>query len=398
VIAKEILKKVRRIELHTRQVVNTLLGGEYHSAFKGQGVEFAEVREYQMGDDVRTIDWNVTARYGRPFVKVFEEERELTVMLMVDASSSGEFGSVEQTKNEIAVELCALLAFSAIKNNDRVGLIVFTDRIERFVPPKKGRKHVLRVVRELLAQFEGFEVERPIVDDAPAGEAAGTAGTVGTVGTAGTVGTVGTAGTGAEKARRPHPVWGAVGSVLSLAAAGWALASLAADGAGLVLRGAIALAGIAAALSIAWAGFRPPAPTKGRGTDIAGALDFLNRVTTRRGIVFLLSDFQATDFEQPLRIARRKHDVVAITLNDPREVNLAGAGLISVEDPETGARLVVDSSDAAFRQAFERKSVSEHEERARLFRMTGVDAVDIWTDTSYVDPLVRFFTARANRL
>ena len=152
-IQKEILKKVRRIELRTRNVVNSVMSGEYHSAFRGQGIEFSEVREYQPGDDIRSIDWNVTARMGQPFVKVFEEERELTVMLLVDASSSGEFGSVHQTKNEIAVEVCALLAFSAIKNNDRVGLIVFTDRIERFIPPKKGRKHVLRVVRELLTQF-----------------------------------------------------------------------------------------------------------------------------------------------------------------------------------------------------------------------------------------------------
>jgi len=367
-IPKEILKKVRRIELRTRHVVNTLLSGEYHSAFKGQGMEFAEVREYQPGDDIRSIDWNVTARMGRPFVKIFEEERELTVMLMVDASSSGEFGSIEQTKNEIAVELCALLAFSAIKNNDRVGLIIFTDRIERFVPPKKGRKHVLRVVRELLAQFEG-QVAR---DEATAD---------------------------AGRRGRSHPVWGAVGSVLVLGTAAATIARLGmpmgpADWA---LRGAIALAGLLVTGLIAWGSFRPPQPQKGRGTDIGLALDFLNRITTRRGIVFLVSDFQATSFEKPLRAARQRHDVVAITLTDPREVSLAGVGLLSLEDPETGEQAVVDSSDRGFRELYEAHARTEQHERTRLFRVSGVDSIDVWTDKSYVDPLVRFFTARANR-
>ncbi len=380
-IPKEILKKVRRIELRTRHVVNTLLSGEYHSAFKGQGVEFSEVREYQVGDDIRSIDWNVTARYGRPFVKIFEEERELTVMLMVDASSSGEFGSVEQTKNEIAVELCAVLAFSAIKNNDRVGLIVFTDEIDRFVPPKKGRKHVLRVVRELLAQFGGFQDEaRSSRGAAPETEDT-------------------RAETDDAAPRRPRPFWGAVGSVASLAATAWLVAWLevAAGWSGWALYGAIGLAGIVLSGLVAWATFKPPAPAKGRGTDIGMALDFLNRITTRRGIVFLVSDFQATGFDRPLRVARRQHDVLAITLNDPREVSLAGAGMISVEDPETGERTVVDSSDRAFRREFEKLSRAEHEERSRLFSRTGVDAIDVWTDSSYVEPLVRFFTARANR-
>ena len=370
-IPREILKKVRRIELRTRHVVNTLLSGEYHSAFKGQGIEFDEVREYQPGDDVRTIDWNVTARSDRPFVKIFEEERELTVMLMVDASSSGEFGSVEQTKNEIAVELCAVLAFSAIKNNDRVGLIVFTDKIERFVPPKKGRRHVLRVVRELLAQFEGLNGS----DDGVAPDA------------------------GPPTRRRPHPIWGAVGTVLSLGCAGWVIADLGlpADRSGWALHGAVACAGVLLAGLVARASFRPPPPKKGRGTDVAMALDFLNRITTRRGIVFLISDFQATGFEHALRIARRRHDVVAVTLNDPREVSLTGAGLLSLEDPETGEQLVTDSSDRAFRKMFEQRAHSVQEQRIRLFKLAGVDSVDIWTDTSYVDPLVRFFTARANR-
>jgi len=360
-IPKEIFKKVRRIELRTRHVVNTLLSGEYHSAFKGQGMEFSEVREYQPGDDIRNIDWNVTARSGKPFVKIFEEERELTVMLMVDASSSGEFGSVEQTKNEIAVEICALLAFSAIKNNDRVGLIIFTDHVERFIPPKKGRKHVLRVVRELLTQFEGLENNRHSSEEPSE----------------------------AKAEQQPHPIWGAVGTVTALALAAAAIARIgmpattnewayfAAFGVG-----AMVLAGL-----IAWNSFRRPAPQKGRGTDIANALDYLNRVTTRRGIVFLISDFQATGFEQPLRIARQQHDVIAITLSDPREMSLADVGLITMEDPETGEQVVVDSSDSTFRSLFEKHASSMRSERARLL-----------TNTDYIDPLARFFTARANRL
>lgn len=362
-IQKEILKKVRRIELRTRQVVNTLLSGEYHSAFKGQGVEFAEVRAYQPGDDVRTIDWNVTARMGHPFVKVFEEERELTVMLMVDASSSGEFGSIEQTKQEIAIELCALLAFSAIRNNDRVGLIIFTDRIERFVPPKKGRKHVLRVVRELLAHSHELSAR-----DEP-------------------------------RPARPHPIWGALGciAVLGLGALTIARMGMPLTGMEWATRAAVALAALLLAGLVAWASFRPPEPQKGRGTDIAVALDFLNRVTTRRGIVFLVSDFQASGFERPLRAARQRHDVVAITITDPRETSLKGVGLLSLEDPETGEHVVIDSSDRRFRELYEGSAMRQQTSRARLFRSCRVDFIDVWTDRSYVEPLARFFTLRANR-
>jgi uncharacterized protein (DUF58 family) len=368
-IPKEILKKVRRIELRTRQVVNTVLSGEYHSAFKGQGVEFAEVREYNPGDDIRSIDWNVTARMGHPFVKIFEEERELSVMLMVDASSSGEFGSSEQTKSEIAVEVCALLAFSAIRNNDRVGLIVFTDRIEKFIPPKKGRKHVLRVVRELLTQFDGTD------DDQDGAEAE------------------------SRSDRRPHPVLAGFGTVASLLATVALLTWLGAEEAvaSWPLSLTIGALGLAAAAASSWAGLRNTAPRIGRGTDIAQALDFLNRVTTRRGIVFLVSDFQAEGFEQPLRIARRKHDLVAIRVTDARERTLSRAGLISLEDPESGDSIVVDTSDPTFRRKFEREAVAVDGVRDRIFRMCGVDTIDVSTDSSYVDPLIRFFTRRANR-
>ena len=360
----DILKKVRRIELRTRHVVNTVLSGEYHSAFKGQGIEFAEVREYLPGDDVRTIDWNVTARMGHPYVKIFDEERELTVMLLVDASSSGDFGSVEQTKNEIAVELSALLAFSAIKNNDQVGMILFTDKIEEFIPPKKGRKHVLRVIRELLARFEGLGSEAQ------------------------------------ERARRPHPILGALGGIISLVTAAGVIATMGAPVTAQQwsIAGAVTLAGLLLAGLSARFGFRRPEPLKGRGTDIEMALDFLNSVTTRRGIVFIISDFQAEGFENALSIAKKRHDVVAISITDPREVSLVGAGLLTLEDPETGEQVVINSSDGSFREAFHELYDDASARRTRVFRRTGVDAIDIWTNESYVEPLVRFFTARANRL
>ncbi len=289
-IPKEILKKVRQIELRTRYLVNTVFSGEYHSVFKGRGVEFAEVREYLPGDDVRTIDWNVTARMGHPFVKVFDEERELTVMLLVDASASGDFGTVARMKGEIGVEMCALLAFSAIQNNDRVGLIIFTDEVERFIPPKKGKKHVLRVIRELYY-------------------------------------------------------------------------------------------------------FQP----KGRGTDIASALDYLNRVTTRRSVVFLVSDFFASGYEAALKVANRRHDLVAVTVSDPREMELPDVGIVEVEDAETGEEVLIDTSDVRARRTFMNASEEARSARQRLFRSVGVDRVDVRTDRPYIEPLMRFFEARAKR-
>ncbi|MGQ9559329.1 MAG: DUF58 domain-containing protein [Candidatus Oleimicrobiaceae bacterium] len=289
-IPKEILKKVKAIEIQTRGLVNDVFSGEYHSVFKGRGMDFSEVRDYQIGDDIRTIDWNVTARMGHPYVKVFEEERELTVILLVDASSSGNFGSVERMKGEIATEICALLAFSAIRNNDKVGLIIFTDRIEKFVPPKKGKTHVLRVVRELL-------YHRP----------------------------------------------------------------------------------------------------QGTGTDIAGALEYLSRVITRRSVVFLVSDFISTGYEKALRVANKKHDLVALTITDPREVSLPEVGFIELEDAETGEVVLVDTFRAEVREMFQQRASREVEERARVFRTMNVDHVDIRTDQSYVEPLIRFFRMRAKR-
>ncbi len=289
-IPKEILKKVKRIEITTRGLVNDVFSGEYHSVFKGRGMEFSEVREYQIGDDIRTIDWNVTARMGHPYVKVFEEERELTVMLLVDVSSSGNFGTYERMKGEIAIEICALLAFSAIKNNDKVGLIIFTDKIEKFIPPKKGKSHVLRVLRELL--------------------------------------------------------------------------------------------------------YHKP---EGTQTDIAGALEYLNRVTKRRSVVFLVSDFINTGYEKALQIANRRHDVVAITVTDPRELEMPDVGFIELEDAETGEVVLVDTSVAAVRNVYAKISSDEVKSREKLFQSINVDHIDVRTDQSYIEPLIRFFRMRARR-
>jgi uncharacterized protein (DUF58 family) len=289
-IAKDILKKVRRIEIYTKRLVNEVFAGEYHSVFKGRGMEFDEVREYQRGDDIRTIDWNVTARMGFPYVKRYVEERELTVMLVVDASSSSDFGTQEQAKGELAAELCALLAFSAIKNNDRVGLLIFTSEVEKFIPPKKGRKHVLRVIREVLY----FKPERS-------------------------------------------------------------------------------------------------------GTDIPAALEYLNRVLKRKGVVFLISDFMDQDFQRALSIANNRHDLIAARITDPRELELPPAGMIELEDAETGERVLVDSYDSDIRRTFASYSREDREKLERTFRTMGIDSIEVMTDRSYVEPLVRLFRSRAKR-
>jgi len=297
-IPAEILRKVRRIEIRTRQLVNTVFSGEYHSVFRGQGMAFAEVREYQEGDDIRTIDWNVTARMGRPFVKVYDEERELTVMLMVDASASGDFGTVAQMKGEIGVEICALLAFSAIQNNDRVGLIIFTDEVETFIPPKKGKKHVLRVIRELLY-------------------------------------------------------------------------------------------------------FRPAR----RGTNIGAALDYLNRVTTRKSVVFLVSDLMASGYGPALRVAGRRHDLIAVALRDAREAELPDMGIVELEDAETGETMLVDTSDREAMAQFARTVAAVRSQTERMLRSSGIDRIAVDTDqidantgTAYARPLMDFFRMRARKI
>lgn len=289
--AKEILKKVKKLEIVTRGLVNDIFSGEYHSVFKGRGMDFAEVREYSYGDDIRSIDWNVTARMGHPYVKIFQEERELTVMLMVDLSSSANFGTYEQMKGEIAAEICALLAFSAIKNNDKVGLIIFTDKIEKYIPPKKGKMHVLRVMRELLYH---------------------------------------------------HP--------------------------------------------------------SGGKTNIAAALEFLNRVLKRRSVVFLISDFISSGYERDLRIANKKHDIISITVTDRREMELPDVGYIEFEDAETGETFVIDTSDKNVLSSFLTLSSNRRESLIKDFKGMDVDYVEIYTDKPYVEPLMKFFRMRARRL
>lgn len=289
-IPKELLKKVRQIQIRTSRTVNDVLAGQYHSAFRGRGMEFEEVCPYQIGDDVRLIDWNVSARYGEPFIKKFREERELTVMLVVDASRSGLFGSVNQYKLDVAAELCAVLAFSAIRSNDKVGLILFTDRVEKYVPAKKGTQHVLRIIRELL--------------------------------------------------------------------------------------------------------YHQP---EGRGTDIDEAVGFLNRVTIRKSVCFLVSDFLTEGYDKSLRIARRRHDLIPIIVEDPRERSLPPGGLIELEDAESGETVLVDTRSRRVRQAFARHMERQEAARETLFRRMDTEAIVVNTDESYVDPLVRFFRKRERR-
>lgn len=290
-IPKELLKKIRRIQIRTSHVVNDVLAGQYHSAFKGRGMEFEEVRQYQIGDDVRTIDWNVSARYGEPFVKVFREERELTVMLLVDMSPSQQFGTSEQLKRELVAEVCATLAFSAITNNDKVGLIVFADDVEKFVPAKKGTRHVLRVIRELLYH-----------------------------------------------------------------------------------------------------------QAQGRGTNLAEAIDYLSKVTTRRAVVFLVSDFQAAGYERALRVARRRHDLIPVAVSDRWEAELPDVGLIELVDAETGETVLVDTSSKRLRANYAADARLAINERDRMFRRLDVDPIKVTTGESFVEPLMKFFRTREARI
>ena len=285
-----LLKKVRKIEIKTKGLSNHIFAGEYQTAFKGKGMAFSEVREYQPGDDIRSIDWNVTARYNAPFVKVFEEEREMTVMLLIDVSASGNFGTQEQFKRELATELSAILAFSAIKNNDKVGVIFFTDKVEQFIPPKKGKSHILRIIREVLA-------------------------------------------------------------------------------------------------------FQPT----GKGTDIAGALEYFNSIIKKRSICFILSDFMSKEFDRPLKIASKKHDLVALRIHDTREDTLPNVGLVPMQDAETEKMIFVDTSSKKVRDNFAKNRLKATEKLRKLFPASGVDLIDITTGTDYVKSLINFFKTRGNR-
>jgi uncharacterized protein (DUF58 family) len=284
---RETLRRIRRIQIRTRVILESGIGGAYHAVFKGRGMEFAEVREYTPGDEVRTIDWNVTARMGAPYVKKFVEERDLTLLLLVDVSGSQDFGSRYMLKRDYATELAAVLAFSAVANHDRVGAVLFSDRIEGYVPPSAGREHALRIVRDLLA--------------------------------------------------------------------------------------------------------KEPA---GKGTDLDGALRFAQRVLRRRGIVAVISDFQATGYERALGALRRRHDVVALHLQDPREAEVPAAGLVALTDPETGQRVVADTARPEVRRAL---ADPVFEKARQVFKKTRVDAVTLSTSESYERPLQGFFKARERR-
>lgn len=287
---KEILKKIRRIELRTRHLVNSVFAGQYHSVFKGRGMNFEEVREYAPGDEIRAIDWNVTARMNAPYIKKFTEERELTVMLLVDVSASGVFGSVELSKRELAAEVASILAFSAINNNDKVGLILFSEEVELFIPPKKGRLHTLRLIREMLY-------------------------------------------------------------------------------------------------------FEP----KGRKTNLAGALEYLNRVMSRRCVVFAISDFMAPDFTKALTVTSRRHDLVAMPVIDPGEGEISNVGIVTLEDAETGEQIDVDTSSRAVREALAELNDERLRSLERLLRARRVDIVRLATDEDYLVALRTFFEQRERR-
>ncbi len=286
---QDIFKKVRKIEIKTRGLSQQIFSGQYHSAFKGRGMAFSEVREYQYGDDVRNIDWNVTARFNRPFVKIFEEERELTVMLLIDVSGSNEFGSDNQLKKILAAELAAVLAFSAIQNNDKVGVIFFSDQIEKFIPPKKGTSHILRIIREVIS----FEPQH-------------------------------------------------------------------------------------------------------KKTNIAEGLQFLTSAIKKRSTAFLISDFISDDFEREIRIAARKHDLIALRITDKREEELPAIGLVKFADAETEKELWVDTSNQRTRNSFKEWVIAKKEQLDSVFAKSGVDNTLIYTDEDYVRPLMKLFKKRAN--
>lgn len=287
----ELLKKIKKIEIKSRGLSNDVFSGEYHSAFKGRGMAFSEVREYMPGDDIRTIDWNVTARLNHTFVKVFEEEREMTVMLLVDVSASGNFGTQQQSKQELITELCAVLAFSAIQNNDKIGVLFFSDKIEKFIPPKKGKSHILRIISELIE-------------------------------------------------------------------------------------------------------FKP----ENKKTDINVALKYFSNIIKRRCTAFLISDFIAPKFLDALKIASKKHDIVALQIKDLHESEIPEMGLIQFTDFETNKTIWIDSNNQDVRKAIKIETLKNNEEVKDYFNRTGTDFVTIYTGQSYVKPLINLFKKREGRL
>ncbi len=287
----ELIKKIRQIEIYTSRAVNASFAGQYESVFKGRGMQFDDVREYTPGDDIRNIDWNVTARTGKAYIKRFVEEREMTVIFAVDLSASGEFGTVNKVKNELAAEFCAVLAFAAVKNNDKVGLIIFTDQIELFIPPKKGRSHVLRLIRELLY----FKM--------------------------------------------PH-----------------------------------------------------------RKTNIPMAIDYLASVIRKRATVFIVSDFIETDFQKPLGLLNKRHDVIGVCVSDRAETKLPSIGIIEVRDAETGEIMLIDTASASFRKKYSAAGTEKFDQLGQQLRSVNIDCINISTDKPYIQDLVRFFHMRHGRL
>ena len=290
VLNEELLAKIRGIQIHARHLVSDVFAGHYESAFKGRGMSFEEVREYQPGDEVRTIDWNVTARHNRPFVKLYRDERELTVMFMVDISASSYFGTQKKFKNEIAAEIAALLAYTALRNNDKVGLIVFSEKVELYLPPKKGRGHIWRLIREILNY-----------------------------------------------------------------------------------------------------------QSKSKQTDFAAPLDFLNQVLNRKAVAFMISDFKTQGFELKMRSTAKHHDIIAITITDPRELSLPNVGYVELEDVETGETILINTRHRKFIKEFSNATSLEATQRNQFFRNSGIDNIDIITSQSYIDPIVKFFRMREKR-
>jgi uncharacterized protein (DUF58 family) len=290
-LSDEVIAKIRRISIMTEKIVQETFAGQYKSAFKGRGMEFDSVREYLPGDEIRSIDWNVTARTGKLQVKKFVEERELSVMILLDASLSCRFGSRQQLKSEVAAEICSVLAFSAIYNNDKVGLIIFTDKVEKTIPPKKGTNHVLRVVREALI-FKSAE----------------------------------------------------------------------------------------------------------SGTDISKGLSYLDKIANHRVVCFIISDFLAQEYEKSMSILNQRHDLITIRIIDPREIELPNAGVVVLNDAETGQQAVVDTSSHAIRERYRQNSLERLARQKDFFASIGVDNIDVYTDIPYIDSLIKFFRLREARL
>ena len=289
-LSPELLKTIKKIQVKTNHMVNDIMAGEYVSAFKGRGMEFSEVREYQPGDDVRLIDWNVTARMNQPFIKEFIEERELTLMLLVDVSSSGSFGSDQKFKNEIAAEVASIIAFAAIKNNDKIGLIIFSDKIEHHIPPKKGKAHIWNIIRTILS-------------------------------------------------------------------------------------------------------FKP----EGKGTNLALPLEYLLKIQKKKATTFLISDFQDTNYEQQLKLANQKFDLIAINIIDPREETLPDVGMVFLEDLETGKTLLVNTHDPQLLKEHQKRCSQKKQDRKKFFNSIGIDTIEIFTNKSLTDPIIKYFKFREKK-